>query len=204
MALETLLNRLLHNPTTDDVWALHPLLLAAGTPEAEAARQLAGSFFRYLSDVQSRLTSKQFSSLSAMLAAGAIGVFAAQDVVEALRSDRRQAIGHLLSGGLASALEVFATVQHVKAWETEFAVTHQHALWDLYAELWRISTESQPDLPDAQRQALMDTLLTPVRCSGNQDSYVCLAIVVRLYQVLLAIRLLPVIDAVQAATASPA
>jgi hypothetical protein len=190
MSIHTLLERILREPSPDELWALHPHLLALDAPEAAPARDLAQMFYCYLSCVRSKLTSKQYSSLAARFAAGSIGVIAIEEVIEAFRADRHNAIGNLLAAGLASILEGMSTVQHVKAWDTEFASVHEEAVWHLYAALWQLSTETQPDLPFDTRRELIDRLLSPARQSKT-ESVARMALIIRLFQILLAIRLVP-------------
>ena len=191
MTLKHVLQRVLREPTPENLWALHPVLLAQEAPTA--ARDLARMFYCYLSSVRSKLTSKQFSSLAAALAAGSVGVIALQDLIEAFTHNQQHTIQRLLTGGLAEALEIVATAQHVKAWETEFASVHDAAVWCLYEALWQLSAETQPDLPVEQRQALIDGLLSTVRDPGV-NSAVRMAVIIRLFQVLLAIRLMPLLS----------
>jgi hypothetical protein len=201
MTLENLLERILTDPSPDDLWLLHPHLLALDLPEAGPAREMARMFYCYLSSVRSKLTSKQYSLLAAALAASSVGVIALQDVVRALAADRAHAVGNLLAGGLAETLETLSTFQHVKAWETEFASVHDEAVWNLYAALWQLSTETQPDLPFQARQVLIDSLLAPVRDS-NLSSTARMAVSVRLFQLLLAIRLAPLFAPAQIPTSA--
>jgi hypothetical protein len=196
MPLENLLLSILREPTPDDLWRLHPHLLALDSPDAEPARALAGQFYSYLSSVRSKLTAKQYSVLSAVLAAGSVGVIAAQDVIEEIAADRHQMIGDLLAGGLAAILETMSAFQHVKAWETEFGSVHEEAIWHLYAELWRISVEAQPDLTMEQRQALLDRLFAAAR-DPKQTGGARMVLIIRLFQVLLAIRLAPLLRAAE-------
>ena len=193
MALDDLLQRILSDPSPDDLWALHPYLLAVEVPESEPARDIAQLFFCYLSCVRSKLTSKQHSSLSAMLAAGSVGVVVTQDLWASFREGRVEAITELLSGGIAGILEVASTVQHIKAWDTEFQSVHEEALWRLYAALWRISVETQPNLPVEKRRTLVDGLLSVLR-QPTLDGSVRMALVIRLLQILLAVRLAPLVE----------
>ena len=201
MALENLLQRILSDPSPDDLWALHPYLLAMDVPEAAPAREIAQLFFCYLSCVRSKLTSKQHSSLSAMLSAGSVGVVVAQDLWASFREGRAEAITELLSGGIAGILEVASTYQHVRAWDIEFQSVHEEALWRLYAALWHISIETQPDLPAEKRRALVDNLLSVLR-QPTLDGTVRMALVIRLLQILLAIRLAPLVETPQVAEQS--
>lgn len=188
MSTRPLLERLFTAPTADDLWQLHPYLLAIDGPDAAAAREVARLFYCYLSCVTGKLASKGHSSAAAHLAAGSVGVIALQDVLQALASDRRRAIANLLSGGLAATLETLGTFEHVKAWEREFASVHDEAVWHLYRLLWELSVETQPELPVERRRALLDDLLAgardPRRAAGTR-----VTLVFRLFQFLLAIRL---------------
>jgi hypothetical protein len=197
MTLEPLFHRLLHEASPDDLWALQPHLLAQHSPEADSARALARQFYCYLSQLRSKLSSKQYSTLSAWLAGGSLGVLAVQDIIESFHNERRDAIANLLAGGLAGALEVVANMQHVQAWEVEFGSVLDDALWELYGALWRLSEETQPDLPPEHRQALVETLLNPLRSPSSLPNIARAAVQVRLFQVLLAIRLVPVLSAVE-------
>lgn len=193
MSAEQLLERILATPTADDLWALNPHLLALEGPEAEAARDVARLFYCYLSCVTGKLTSKEHSSSAAHLAAGSVGVIALHEVLESLAADRVRAISNLLSGGLAATLETLSTFQHVKAWEREFASVHEEAVWHLYRLLWELSCEAQPELPFARRRALIDGLLAVIR--GEQlEAGARVAVVIRLFQVLLAIRVAPLLE----------
>jgi hypothetical protein len=190
MPIENLLQRILRDPTPDDLWALHPYLLALDVPEAAPARDLARLFFCYLSCVRGKLTSKQHSSLSALLAAGSVGMVVAQDIWASLQEGGAQTISELLAGSVAGVLETASAYQHVRAWDTEFQAVHDEALWHLYAALWQISVETQPDLPTGKRQALVDNLMSALR-QPDLDGGVRIALVIRLLQILLAVRLVP-------------
>ncbi|GAB4417303.1 MAG: hypothetical protein Kow00106_13090 [Anaerolineae bacterium] len=196
MSEQTLLERLLAAPSADDLWRLHPYLLAIDGEDASAAREVARLFYCYLSCVTGKLASKEHSAAAAHLAAGSVGVIALQDVLEALASDRKRAVSNLLSGGLAATLETLGTFEHVKAWEREFASVHAEAVWHLYRLLWELSAETQPELSFEHRRALLEELLAPARDS-SQPPAARIALVVRLFQFLLAIRLAPLLPALR-------
>lgn len=191
---ESLVQQLLTAPDPDVLWRLQPYLLESSAPGADQARALAGSFYRYLCLVRSKLTARQYSVLSATLAAGAVGVMAARDVLDTLRQRPEEVIAHLLAGGLAQSLEAFSTVQHVKAWGAEYLSAHDEAAWDLYAALWQISATLRPDLPLAERDALVQQVLAPLR-DPDTDSALRTALIVRLYQTLLLVTLMPLLEA---------
>jgi hypothetical protein len=192
MTLHDLLSRVLVEPTPDVLWHLHPHLLALDTPEAESAREVARTFYAYLSSIKSKLTAKQYSSLATLFAAGSVGAFAMSEMFEALRDDPQNAIRHLLVGGLAQSLEVLSSMQYVRAWETEFALSHEEVVWILYEHFWRLSVDTQPELDPAARHALIDSLLAAVR-SLDMANGVRVAMVIRLFQILLLIRLVPML-----------
>lgn len=193
MTLHELLPRVLIEPTPDLLWRLHPHLLAFDTPEAESAREVARTFYAYLNCVKSKLTSKQYSTFAAVFAAGAVSTFAVQEIVEALRDDPQNAIRHLLVGGVAQGLEVLGTLQHIKAWETEFAVSHEDVIWVLYEHFWKLSAETQPELDVEARHALIDSLLGAVGRDDLENS-ARVMMVIKLFQVLLLIRLVPLVQ----------
>ena len=190
--MKDLLRRILTEPVPDDVWQLHPHLLAAGE-SGQPALAVAEKFYCYLSTVRSKLTSKRFSSFAASLAAGSMGVIALEDVVESMGSrDHQGTLFNLMAGGLAATLEVAATWQHVKAWETEFTSVHEECVWFLYEVLWTFSAEHQPEMPLSQRHALIDHLLGAVR-SPEVNSTIRMALIIRLFQFLLVIRAAPLL-----------
>jgi hypothetical protein len=188
VSIVELMQRILNKPTADDLWELHPYLLSVEGPEAESTRELARTFYCYLSYVQSKLSSKQYSLIAATLAAGSVGVIAVQDLIRDLDANPENTIRNLLVGGLAESMELLSTFQHVKAWETEFASVHQEAIWNLYAALWQLSVETQPDLSLDRRRQLADTLLSYIR-DADVNANVRMALIIRLFQVLFVIRL---------------
>ncbi|RPJ02897.1 MAG: hypothetical protein EHM39_00835 [Chloroflexi bacterium] len=192
MTVSELLHRILREPSADDLWQLNPYLLGLDSPEAERARALAQQFYCYLNCVLSKLTSKQYSSLSALLAAGSIGMVVAQDVIQAVQRSRQEAISELLAGGMAGLLEAASAWQHVKAWEAEYLSVQDEVSWHLYETLWQVSVETQPDLPVETRRALVDQLLAPIR-SSDTNSAVRVALIIRLFQILLVIQLAPLL-----------
>lgn len=194
MSLADLLQRILRQPSPDDLWALQPVLLAFDSPNAEAAREIAHRFYVYASQVESKLNSKRYSTVSARLAAGSVGVIATQDFLDSLLSQHRGALGELLAGGLAGMLEVLASLQSVKAWKTEFESVHEEAAWDLYAALWRLSADTQPGLSQDQRQRMIDPLFAIIR-SREVDGTLRMALIVWLYQITLALRMAPLLAA---------
>lgn len=203
MTMSELLHRILREPSADDLWQLNPHLLVLDLPEAERARALAQQFYCYLNCVLSKLTSKQYSSLSALMAAGSIGMVIAQDVIEAVQKGRKEAISELLAGGMAGLLEATSAWQHVKAWEAEYLSVQDEVSWYLYEALWQVSVDTQPDLPAETRQTLVDRLLAPIR-SSTINSAIRVAMIIRLFQILLVIQVAPLLPEPAAAPEQPA
>lgn len=201
MTLESIVERLLTEPQPETLWALQPLLLASDSPAAPPAYEVAQRFYCYLVNVRSKLTSKQYSLLGAALAATSIGIIAVRDLLETAADDRAHLLQNALSGGLAGATEGFATLQHVRAWETEFGSVHDEALWDLYGVLWRLSAEGRADQPPETRHRLIEQLLAPAR-SSELDGLARMAYLIRMYQIALVLRLHPLLAA-QRETATP-
>lgn len=201
MALETLVQRIMTEPAPEDLWALQPLLLASDTPAAQRAREVAQEFYCYLVNVRSKLTSKQYSLLGAALAATSIGIIAVRDLLESATEDRAHLLRDALAGGLAGTTEGFATLQQVRAWETEFRSVHDEALWGLYNLLWRLSVEGRADQPPETRHRLIEQLLAPAR-SAELDGMARMAYLIRLFQITLLLRLHPLLAVQRETTVS--
>ncbi len=194
---ERFILQILSDPSPEHVWTLQPYLLTLATPEADATRDLARTFYCYMSSVRSKLTSKQYSELAARLAASSIGVIALHEMIQVLRSDRRHTFDTLLTGGLSSVLEAISTLQHVKAWNIELVSVYEEAIWNLYGALWQFSVEMQPELSAEQRQALIDHLMAAVR-HADLNPLARVVVVVRLFQILLVLRLMTLFEIVSA------
>lgn len=201
MTLESLALRVLTEPSPDVLWALHPHLLALDGAAAQATRDIAHKFYAYLTCVHSKLSSRQYSALAATLAAGSVGTLSVQEVFRALQMNRASVLHHLLVGGVAQGLEILSTRQHIKAWEMEFAFMHEDVVWTLYDQWWALSVETQPDITFDERRALVDVLVAPVRDTAL-GSAVRVAMALRLFQLLLLIRLAPMIPAAMASVES--
>lgn len=194
MALDDVLQRILTGPTPEDLWSLQPLLLAANTPEAARAHEVAGQFYCYLVNVRSKLTSKQYSLLGAALAATSIGIMAVRDLLDSAANDPEHLLQNALAGGLAGSTEGLSTVQAVRAWETEFGSVHQEALWDLYGLLWQLAADRRPDQAVETRHALIDQLLAPAQ-APELNGIARMGYLIRLFQIALLLRLRPLIAA---------
>jgi hypothetical protein len=155
------LGRVLRSPSPGDLWSLRARLLEAGlSPEARAWAVIDG-FRRFLDQLATGTSSREYSHLASKLDIGAVGGVVLEQLLEV--EDAEELALRLLTGLLSEGLMVLATRQHVKAWEGELAAVYDDAAWFLYGELWRWAERSKPDLPAAERRRLLDSLLGPVR-----------------------------------------
>lgn len=191
MGFQDLLGRLLTEPEPDDLLALQTRLLVASTDPERAgvvhpALEVAREFHAYLSEIQAKFSAREYSELASMLDIGAVGAVALENLTQAGEA----LLQRMLLGGLSETLMVLASRQYVKAWDREMRPLHMRAIWFLRDELWRLSVQGRPDLPVEERVAMVDGLLAPAldRAAADQTS---LALLGRLFQVLLIIRLAP-------------
>jgi len=191
MNLNATLQRILTKPTPADLWQLQGDLLALGTEPALKARQVAGDFYLYLSDLESKVTSRHHSRWAAAFATASVTSVSLHELLD----EQADAFKQLLFSGVPALLEISSAVQSVKAWEVEAALVHHDAAWRLYGELWDISAAMLPDLPADQRRARLDELLGPVVSPAERiPANVKAILLVKLYQVVLTVRLAPLLD----------
>ncbi len=190
MNLSDTLQRVLEEPTPADLWALQgDLLVVGGDPEAASkARRVAGDFYLYLSDLISKVTSRHHSQWAAALATASVTSVSFHELLHG----QVDAFKQLLLSGAPAVLEIGSALESVKAWEMETGLVHYDAAWRLYGELWDISTTMLPDLPADQRRAGLDALLGPA-VSPDTAGNVKAILLVKLYQVVLAMRLAPLL-----------
>lgn len=147
-------------PTPEALVTLQGALLATGPARgaAERALEIAGQFYAYLSDLQSKITAKEYNELASRLDIGAVGTVALENLVATRQEEFWQ---RLVLGGLGESLMVAASRQYIKAWDAETGLVHSRAIWYLTDALWRTSAELQPDLPAGERWAAVQSLLAP-------------------------------------------
>ena len=193
MSFQDLLGRLLTEPSPADLLALQTrLLVAEADPERAAAASralaVAREFHAYLSELEAKIGARQYSELASLLDIGAVGAVALENLIEASETLKQR----LLLGGLSEVLMIAASRQYVRAWGREMKPVHMRAVWFLRAELWRLSIAGRPDLGAEERVALVDGLLAPA-LDGDAADEVCLALLGRLFQILLIIDLAQVL-----------
>jgi len=182
MSVREALTSTLRSPTSQELWRLRAELLQAGLPRDARVWRVLDEFQRYLDQLSTGTTSKDYSNLASKLDISAVGGVVLEHVLE---SDEAQDLALRLFTGLVSeGLMVLATRQHVKAWEGELAAVYRGAAWYLYDELWRWAEARKPDLPPRERRLLLDRLLAPCH-SDETDGFSRALLIGMLFQMLL-------------------
>ncbi len=195
--LKSKLDRILADPTPDDLWELHKDMLTIGGPEAEAARTVVRAFHCCLRNFESKTASRTSSRWGAALGTAAVAGVSLQELRGqdgSLRSLLDADVPALLATGVPALLEVGSAVKSAQAWEVEARLIYDDAAWFLYDELWAISRDSRPELADADRRTQIDRLLDPVLDAHVPDAEKA-QLVVHLFLAILAARLLPLLYA---------
>ena len=173
-------------PSPAGLWELRADLLGSGVPPDSPVVRVIGSFHDYLDRISTGVSSRDYSHLASKLDISAISGVILERLAEAEDSED-MAMG-ILSGALTEGLMVLATRQHVRAWEGELESVHRTAAWTLYEELWRWSTERNPELSPGRRRTLIDALLEPA--TSRETSGLVKAVVIgRLFQIMVISRL---------------
>jgi hypothetical protein len=147
-------------PTATALVALQGALLSSGQEgeTLDRALEITGQFHAYLSELQSKLTSRNYSEVASRLDIGAVGAVALENILAAEADDFWQ---RLVLGGMAEGLMVAASRQYIKGWAVETGLVHTHAAWYLAEALWHASCEMQPDLEAEKRWQAIQALLAP-------------------------------------------
>jgi len=158
--LSDVLQPILAGPTPGALVALQGALLASEMDgeAVETALEISGQFHTYLSELQSKITAKQYNELASRLDIGAVGVVALENI---LTTQKEEFWNRLLLGALGEVLMVAASRQYVKAWDAETSLVHTQAACYLSEALWHTSRQMQPDLPPEQRWQAIQELLAP-------------------------------------------
>lgn len=179
------LEDLLRRPEPAVLVALQEALLAEVAPsvQRDGVLVLAGQFHRYLTELQSKLSARQYSELASWLDIAAVGLVAFEDILRGSAASWRD----ILIGMASEAAMVVGSRQYVKGWAVELGPIHSEATWFLREALWRLSEETQPDLAAAERLQAIRTALPASLASADHSAQA--VVLGRLYQVLLLIRL---------------
>lgn len=192
--LRAALDRILAEPTPEDLWALQKDLLAVTVEPgvrgraAERARDVARAFHGCLRNLESKTASRSASRWGAALGTAAVSSVGLQEVLT--RQD--DSLRHLVASGVAALLETGSAIKSAQAWEVEAGLMYDDLVWYLYGELWDISRSSRPRLSPADRRAQVDQLLDPILARETPGSDKA-ALLIHLFQAVLAARMWPVL-----------
>jgi hypothetical protein len=182
------LSRILAEPTPHDLWEIQKDLLALGGEPAERARDVARAFHSCLRNLDSKTASRSASRWGAALGTAAVSSVGLQEVL----AKQGDSLRHLMASGVAAMLEAGSAVKTAQAWEVEARLMYDDMAWYLYGQLWDISRAARPQMSAAERLTQIDLLLDPVldREVSDKDRA---ALVVRLFQAILAARMWPIV-----------
>ena len=179
-------DRIMVDPSPADLWALQQALLVVGTEPAGRARAVARAFHACLRTLESKAASRSASRWGAVLGTAAVGSVS----VGEMGNTREAALQGLVHGAVPAALEVGAALKSAQAWEVEAGLVYDDLAWFLYDELWTIATTTRPDLSPAQRRDEVALVIDPLLDASVPDDERA-ALVVHLFQTVLAARLVP-------------
>lgn len=182
-SLRDAVGSILTQPTPETLITLQGTLLAMEGHDdlVQQALEVAGHFYSYLRDLQSKVAARDYSELASRLDIGAVGAVALENLASGQGEELWK---RLLLGGVGESLMVAASRQYIRAWGVEAGLVHSEAAWYLGEALWRASRRMQPDLPVEERRQAIDTLLAPARDPDIPASAKAL-LIGRIFQVLL-------------------
>ena len=186
--LRSSLDRLLANPTPDDLWQFQKELLLVGGPNAARAREVAHAFQACMRTLESKSASRTASRWGAVLGTAAVATVSLPE----LRNRQERGLGELLEHALPAVLEIGAAVRSAEAWEIEAGLIYNEFAWFLYEELWDISLGVQPELTAVERRQRIDQILDPLLDSDLPDKDRAW-LVVDVFRSVLAARVLPLL-----------
>jgi len=181
--------RILANPTPDELWEFQKALLVVDGPEAARARDVARAFHSCLRTLESKKASRTASRWGAVLGTAAVASVSLPE----LRDRQERELGDLLEHALPAVLEVGAALRTAEAWEIEAGLIYDEFAWFLYAELWDISLKVRTDLTAVERRQHIDQILDPLLDPDLPDKDRA-TLVVDVFRSVLAARVLPLLD----------
>jgi len=182
-SLEEAVRQVVSRPMPDALIDLQGAILASGmSGEAvDHVLDVAGHFYSYLSELQSKLSARNYSELASRLDIGAIGAVAVENLLATRDEEMRQ---RLFMGALSEVLMVAASRQYIKGWSIETDLVHRQVAWYLTEALWRASSIAQADAPVEARWQAISALLAPVRAPDLAPEAKAV-LVGRIFQILL-------------------
>jgi hypothetical protein len=180
-SLQDAIQPILSHPTPAALVEVQGALLALGGEASGPVLEIAGHFYAYLNELQSKVTARDYSELASRLDIGAVGAVALENILAGKDESLMQS---LLLGGLGEALMVAASRQYIKGWEVEAGLVHSRTAWYLAEALWRTSEAMQPELAAEARWQAIESLLAPAR-DPDVAAPVKALLLGRIFQVLL-------------------
>ena len=187
-ALRSSLERLLANPTPDDLWQFQKALLVVGGPDAARARGVAHAFQSCLRMLESKSASRSASRWGAVLGTAAVASVSLPE----MRDRQERGLGELLERALPAVLEIGSALRSAEAWEIEAALIYDEFAWFLYEELWDISLSVRTELTAVERRQRIDQVLDPLLDADLPDKDRA-TLVVDVFRSVLAARVLPLL-----------
>ncbi len=188
-ALRSSFERLLADPTPDDLWAFHKALLMLNGVDTTRARAVVHAFHGCLRQLESKSASREASRWGAVLGTAAVGSVSLPE----LRDRQERGLQELVEAALPAFLEVGAALQTAQAWEIEARLIYDEFAWFLDEELWDVSAAARPDLDAGERRERIDEVLAPLLDPSLPDSDRA-GLLVDVFRSLLAARVLPLLD----------
>ncbi len=188
-ALRTSFERLLAQPTPDDLWAFHKKLLLLPRADTTRARAVVRTFHACLRSMESKSASRRASRWGAVLGTAAVGSVSLPE----LRNRQELGLQELVDRALPAFLEVGAALQSAQAWEIEAGLIYDEFAWFLDEELWDVSAAARPELSAEERRARIDEVLDPLLDPRLPDTERA-ALLVDVFRSVLAARILPLLQ----------
>jgi hypothetical protein len=189
--LQDIIPRVLNEPTPAALRELQGALLAqAPNAVRNRALELAGHFFAYLSELQSKISARDYSEFASRLDVGAMGAVALESIVD---GEGEKLWQRLMLGSVGEILMIAASRQYVKAWREELGPVHAGAIWYLSEALWHASVRGKPDIPAQERWQAIQTMLEPAIDPQEADSQRAV-VLGKVFQLLLLIELVGIPD----------
>jgi hypothetical protein len=180
--------RILAEPAPADLWELQKALLVIGEPAVQA-RRVVRAFHLCLRGLESKSASRSASRWGAALGTAAVASVSAGEMVH----EQEDALQRLLQSGAPAMLEIGSALKSAQAWEVEAGLIYDELAWFLYDELWDVSATTRPELSPTERRDEISLLLDPLLDSAVSDADRA-ALVVHVFQAVLAARLVPLFD----------
>jgi len=187
-AMRSSLERILADPTPDELWAFQKALLVARGPKAARARGVARAFHSCLRSLESKAASRMASRWGAVLGTAAVASVSLPE----MRNRQERGLEEVLERALPAVLEVGAALRSAEAWEIEAGLVYDEFGWFLYEELWDISLSVRPGLTADERRERIDEVLDPLLDPDLPDGDRA-ALVVDVFRSVLAARVLPLL-----------